>query len=109
MNVYMYAAALYCADCGESIRQTLDREGKRPADPGDESSYDSDQYPKGPFGDGGGESDSPCHCGACGRFLENPLTPDGVDYVRDAIASGDGAPDVLATWRAFYGAEIEHA
>jgi hypothetical protein len=49
----------------------------------DESSYDSDEYPKGPYPNGGGESDSPQHCADCREFLENPLTSDGYDYVRE--------------------------
>jgi hypothetical protein len=85
MNAFIYCADIYCADCGAAIRQTLDREGKRPANPDDESSYDSSDYPKGPFADGGGEADCPQHCGACSVFLENPLTPDGLDYVRTAV------------------------
>lgn len=106
MNAYLYAAALYCGPCGETIRADLDRAGKRPPNRDNESSYDSDQYPKGPYSDGGGESDSPCHCDACGAFLENPLTDDGVEYVREQVAIGDGRPDILAAWRAFYSDEL---
>lgn len=106
MNAYIYCADLYCADCGQSIRQTLDRQGKAPASRDNESSYDSSDYPKGPFHDGGGEADCPQHCGSCGMFLENPLTSDGLDYVRQAI-DGPGKPEVLADWRAFYGDQLQ--
>jgi hypothetical protein len=34
---------------------------------------------------GGGETDSPSHCGGCGVPLECELTSDGVDYVADAV------------------------
>jgi hypothetical protein len=43
-----------------------------------ESDYDSDDLPKGPYADGGGEADTPQHCDDCRRFLENPLTGDGL-------------------------------
>jgi hypothetical protein len=56
---------------------------KEPRDPDDESSYDSDDWPKGPYRHGGGEADCPQHCGACGLFLENALTDDGDSYVRE--------------------------
>lgn len=86
MDCYMYQAALYCAPCGEKIREDLDAAGKRPEDPDAESTYDSDAYPKGPYGDGGGESDSPQHCYACNAFLENPLTSEGEEYIANEIA-----------------------
>ena len=57
---------------------------------------DSGEYPCGPYADGGGESDTPSHCGACGEFLENPLTSDGYEYVREAAR---------AEWDAFYDIE----
>lgn len=84
-DVYMYAAALLCEECGESIRARLTAEGKAPPDPDDESSYDSGDFPKGPFDDGGGEADTPQHCDACGEFLENPLTDEGVNDTRTMI------------------------
>lgn len=98
MNAYIYQADIFCADCGRSIRKRIKQEGKAPADPRDENTYDSDEYPKGPYQDGGGEADCPQHCGAgadclnamelggfkVGAWLENPLTADGVAYVRQA-------------------------
>ncbi len=86
MNVFVYQAALYCEPCGTSIRERLDGEGKRPADLDNESSFDSDDYPKGPYADGGGEADSPNHCDACNAFLENALTTDGESYLADQIS-----------------------
>jgi hypothetical protein len=34
-----------------------------------ESDYDSDDLPKGPYAQGGGEADTPQHCEGCGQFL----------------------------------------
>lgn len=104
----MYLAALFCEGCGLEKRRLLDAAGLRPDDPDDETTYDSDDYPKGPYPDGGGEADCPQHCAACGEHLENPLTTDGQAYVREAVAEGlkEGGKGVAATtWRAFYGIE----
>lgn len=109
MQAFIYAADIYCDGCGTQIRDDLDKLGQAPANPTDESSYDSDQYPKGPYAGGGGESDCPQCCAGCGGFLENPLTPDGVEYVRDKLAANAGRQDVLGEWRAFYAAELEYA
>ena len=81
MNVYMYQAALVCEPCGKQAMDELTAQGLAPEDTGDEYSYDSDNFPKGPYPDGGGESDAPEHCDGCGLWLENPLTRDGEDYV----------------------------
>jgi len=82
MNVFIFAADMHCEDCGNAIRKDLIVEGLAPADPDDEHTYDSDDYPKGPYPDGGGEADYPGHCGSCGVFLMNPLTGDGYEYLR---------------------------
>lgn len=122
MKVFMYQAALLCEDCGEAQRKHLDaafaENGIEPVDADDESSYDSDRYPKGPYADGGGEADCPQHCDQCGVFLENPLTPDGDTYVRNAArefetepgmswheiatAAADDGEIALAEWIMFY-------
>jgi len=117
MNVYMYQAALYCGCCGEELCERLDGEGKCPeqalrANGLDEEMYDSDDYPKGPYRDGGGEADSPQHCDSCGTFLENPLTTEGVEYlhtmIRDHIDSPEsvGRPEVIDEWIEFYGVTL---
>ena len=116
MDVYIYRAALYCADCGEEIRAGLVALGKAPEDPDNERTYDSGDYPKGPFGDGGGEADTPSHCDGCGVFLENPLTSYGEAYVCEAVVEalsqivdqGREAVDSVAwfEWRPFYGVQI---
>lgn len=88
MNVYIFQAALLCEGCGEATRNQL-RESTIQLHPGfvesDEYTYDSDYFPKGPYGDGGGEADSPQHCDHCQVFLGNSLTTDGVAYVREQL------------------------
>jgi hypothetical protein len=92
MQAYIYQADIYCEDCGRAIRRRIRAEGNAPANPKDETSYDSDQYPKGPTDNGGGESDKPEHCGACHCPLGNDLTTHGVEYVLEyaeqALKSG---------------------
>ena len=115
MNVYIYAADLYCEDCGEAIRKQITQEGFAPKDPEDEWSYDSDEYPKGPYPDGGGKANWPQHCGAgseclnaielsdgtkVGAWLENELTTEGVEYVRKVTQEGG---EVAELWVEFYG------
>lgn len=91
MRAFIYAADLHCETCGDALRQSLARpEGM---DPDDECTWDSDAFPKGPYSEGGGEADTPSHCGSCGVFLENPLTPDGDAYARAAILEASGLPD----------------
>jgi hypothetical protein len=66
-----------------------------------------------------GEADSPDHCGCgsecvnaidglggcrIGAWLENPLTADGVKYVREAIADGDGIAWHL--WQQWYADQL---
>lgn len=116
MNAYVYQAALYCERCGVKEREALDPYDP-PEKPDDESSYDSDDYPKGPYANGGGEADYPCHCDTCGEFLQNPLTADGDKYVREKAAAYEAADDsweqiaakadaaghaALAQWLRFY-------
>ena len=113
MNVYIYAADIYCEECGEAIRKQITQEGHAPADPYNEWSYDSDEFPKGPFLDGS-EADFPQHCGAgedclnaielsdgtkIGAWLRNDLTADGVEYVKEAIREGG---EVGEMWADFY-------
>lgn len=102
---------MYCEACGETIRAELIAQGKAPADVDDEHSYDSGDFPKGPFPDGGGESDNAEHCDACHTFLENDLTSDGIEYTRGLIIahieSGRGSGEVIAQWREFYSDVLE--
>lgn len=113
MNVYIYAADLYCEDCGEAIQKRITEEGFAPEYPNDERSYDSDEFPKGPYPDGGGEADYPQHCGAgpdclnaiefpdgikVGAWLGNELTADGVEYVREVIQEGGEVAELRAEY-----------
>lgn len=104
-NAYIYRAALLCEPCALKIRRALfdsHPEWKKPGT----YTIDSDRYPHGPYPNGGGEADTPQHCDECRAFLENPLTDNGRDYVRDAIMmharSGCGNPEVLAQWAERY-------
>lgn len=98
-SVYVYQSALYCEPCGEAVEHDVFAAGVF-------ESADSDDAPQGPYADGGGEADSPQHCDACGAFLDNPLTGDGVAYVADLLgqhkANGRGSKAVLAEWVAAY-------
>jgi len=79
MDVFMYCAALLCEDCGDkAVENCVNRSV---VDNGD-----SDTYPQGPYRDGGGEADTPNHCDYCEKFLENPLTENGKEYVRESYA-----------------------
>jgi len=99
MDAYVYQASFVCVPCGRDIKARL---GKN-SDTGD-----SNTYPQGPYGEGGGEADSPQHCDCCNEFLENPLTNDGYDAVREAITEDAraGRTDSIACtiWADFYDA-----
>lgn len=110
MLTYMYRAALYCPDCAGKIQRNIDlkERGK------ERGSYpvvwagDSESYPSGPYENGGGEADTPQHCDACGVFLQNSLTSDGVRYLQEHVEAfetqGIGRADVIHEWTDFYGA-----
>jgi hypothetical protein len=104
MDVYVFQAALLCDTCGTLYKQGTDKPAH--VDENDESSYDSDEWPKGLYPDGGGEADSPQHCDHCGEFLDNPLTPDGETYVAECfdefVKEGRGDYETLDTWRRAY-------
>jgi hypothetical protein len=101
MNAYIYRAALYCEECAMQIRHTLRYQPREVVI----DREDSESWPQGPYSDGGGEADSPQHCDSCGVFLENPLTDEGREYVREKVREATGRADVLNTWREFYGIE----
>lgn len=100
MNVFIFQGARLCEQCGHDAKVDLDLNR-----PNDGSTYDSNDYPKGPLGYGGGEADSPQHCYECHVFLENPLTTDGMTYViemiRDNIVESRGSSKVLKEWIEF--------
>ena len=106
MDAFIYRAALFCPDCARDVMRRL------PA-----KADDSDAWPQGPYPHGGGEADAPQHCDKCGVFLENPLTPEGGEYVEALAAEHDtpglswaeiadradaGGAAVLADWIRFY-------
>jgi len=93
MDVFVYQSALLCADCALPLRDRLAAEAGASLQLM-ETGVGSDGYPSGPYANGGGEADTPQHCGSCGLFLENPLTPDGDAYVREAAAEFETQPDM---------------
>jgi hypothetical protein len=102
MDAYIYRAAVWCGPCvikalvaagkaapgaidmspAEALQQIVSANGFT-----SESHYGSDDLPKGPYAEGGGEADIPQHCQGCGQFLGNPLTPHGLIWVEDVIRS----------------------
>ena len=88
MQTYVFQAALWCEDCGLAIRHRLLAAHQGPRHPDDESSYDSDRFPKGPYPDGGGESDVVEHCAGMGDCLNRQL----VGTLRD------GRPWYVGVW-----------
>ncbi len=103
MEAYIYCADTYCPDCAEAIKAKLDASGERPnRQDYYEQKFDSDDYPKGPYADGGGESDCPQHCAQCHVPLGNPLTTDGIGYViehlRDYVVGSGMQSDALDGW-----------
>ncbi len=96
MDAYIYNADLWCKQCARKI---MERCG--------EDTGDSDEYPQGPYSNGGGPADCPAHCAGCGTMLENPLTEDGKEYVRESLHRymelGAGDKDVLQKWSEYYG------
>jgi|ETNvirome_2_1000_1030626.scaffolds.fasta_scaffold30192_2 hypothetical protein len=105
IDTYAYNADLYCEDCGLSIKNDLDNNniGVNKIDP--INMEDSNYYPQYVGDSGGGESDSPQHCGNCSMFLENSLTSDGENYLKEMIAEGstNGIQDLIhAEWKQYY-------
>ena len=91
MQVYIYNADVYCEECGESIKKGLGRD----------FTGDSDDYPQGPTEQG--YVDYPAHCGGCGVFLENQLTEEGYDYLREMLEEeNEHNAEIHAEWREFY-------
>ena len=99
---YIYQADVFCDTCGHEICERLREEGKASTDADIENErYDSEDWPKSACDDD--ETDCPQHCGShddcleaeilpsgrrIGCLIGTNLTPDGVEYVREAIAEG---------------------
>ncbi len=102
MNAYIYRADIYCEPCAHKIKESLDS-GGNVTNKGDD---DSEQYPQGPYHNGGGEADSPQVCGGCRKFLENPLTSDGLDYMLSDWGRPPNNPESDDIWN-YYLSELE--
>lgn len=112
MDVYVFSGALYCEACGHGIAEDLAARGR-------EDTGDSDDFPQGPYPDGGGEADTPQHCDdgpdclesqevdgrRVGTFLGNPLTREGYAYVAETAEREPSNP-VVHLWLDFYGLEV---
>ena len=95
MNIYIYQADVYCEACAKAIMRELRGSNTEIVD-----TTDSEYFPQGPFRNTVG--DSPHHCASgweClnplelgghnyGAWLENDLTPYGVEYVKACIERG---------------------
>ena len=122
MDAYIFRADMWCEDCiralifdqlgfqpdGSIAKSDLSTEDvlaellrERLRDPNNEYTWDSDEFPKGPYADGGGEADTPQHCAGCDCFLENPLTKYGEEYVKEAVKEDPGK-ELVREWRDFY-------
>lgn len=107
MDAYIYQAAFLCEDCAPSIiRKAAECKHMEGFDV-----EDSNWCPQGPYTDGGGEADTPQHCDHCNEFLRNPLTADGVAYVKGALVehvrTGRGHEGVLSDWAEHYELDFE--
>lgn len=96
MNAYIYHADMLCEHCGVHHINLLTAAKI-------EDNGDSDTFPQGPYSNGGGESDCPQHCNRCGTFLENPLTSEGLAYVKDRLSIKGGNRAIRKLWTEFYG------
>ena len=53
----------------------------------------------------GHEADTPSHCAQCEALIPHDLTPDGLEYVREAVEGltvGQGSADIVRQWQEFY-------
>lgn len=115
MNGAIYAADMWCVDCAEKIKQRIRATGGAPKDEDDQTSYDSDEFPKDCDK---AALDTVEHCAATascinaieldgfkiGCWLENDLTAEGRVYVIEAVRNGrDGADNqVTELWALYY-------
>lgn len=111
MDVFIYKADTWCEDCIAKVKADIAARGETPANPGDEHTYDSDDYPKGPFSND--ESDSPTHCCKCHVFMEQPLTSAGYQYVaeilnEEGVNTLESLSDVGREWASYYGFEFNN-
>ena len=110
MMVWRYRDEMLCKECGEMIRATLDYPLDAP------ERRDDDIYPQGPYYTG--IADGPDHCAIgedcqnfielpdgtkIGGWLENELTEEGIEYMRDVVAQGG---EIAHLWANFYAASL---
>lgn len=111
---YIYMADCYCDGCMEKWKE--EHAAHKPEDADDETTYDSDEWPKGPFSQE--ESDTPQHCGngedcvnaitlkdgtKIGAMLDSELTHAGVEYVKEEHA--EGPTEVTELWIEHFGSK----
>jgi len=119
-DVCIYQADLICADDAAKIVEKLKKKGV-------EDTGDSDDYPQGSRENGGGEADSPGHCGfgdecinaltlpsggKIGAPLGNGLTSDGIEYlqatlIKDLLSTNKHERDVGRLWAAIYSSYLD--
>lgn len=113
----VYRADVYCCTCTDAIRDDLFLAKKCPVNLDDETTYDSDEFPKFIVGHND-PSDSPQHCGngrecleplvlgrnTYGAFLDQPLTADGEQYVREQHR--DRPSDLTRFWMRHYDLKV---
>ena len=98
MEAYIYQADIYCADCAKNYRQHLIQNCNK-------DTGDSDQFPQGPYENGGGEADCPQHCGNCNMFLENSLTEYGENELKILLSrpASNGIAEIIhAEYKQYY-------
>ena len=105
MNAYVYHGNLYCEPCTTALKaQTASRAARIAV----RDTRDAGMWPQGPYRNGGGSADLPRHCGNCGKFLKNPLTPVGVRYVMRVVACDSSvACELVKLWQDFYLGDYE--
>jgi hypothetical protein len=132
--MYVYQADTWCDSCGRKIADELEAEGNAPAEPDDERTYDSDEYPKHAAEE---PTDGPDHCAAREDCLEaieladygleagaelygaevrkigaptnDGLTEHGAGYLAELLAEADPTPYQRALyryWRELYAEEL---
>lgn len=105
----IYQADVWCDSCADDIRQRIQKQGNAPENPDDETTYDSDEFPKYMGEDE--SADTPQHCGSgedcleaeimpsgakIGKLLSRELTNDGIQYVKEYILEGG---EISNWWR----------
>jgi hypothetical protein len=105
---YIYQADVWCDECGKAIIAELTSQEKAPEDPEDESSFDSDEFPKH-YDAENEESDGPQNCadGHCagnyGTFLQNQLTSHGYAYLKKMLnEDGETPSELVKEWANYY-------